>query len=574
MRHVRTATTLALVLGGAIPLAAQDFPGKPLIQSAVQQINSVAPPAMPQQTIRIGAYNGATKQFAFTLPDYYPPELPPAKRQDEGGPVAPQHVPDINSVNVTYEILVANPPADLRITLVTPAPNGQKTTLTATVSGGKATIPFSPRVIGLQNLFIHGASHDTGVVLTPRLRPQLGAFSVPYLLAAIVYEPPGKGSSADYSQTSTSNTVVSWSHAQGSGLVETEDPEAFINLANKAVAAGLDKLSPGTGTVWTTVANLREQTTVTKTTSTSVSTDGSSGVSFAVTVGFTTNTHQYPGAGDLYVVLQDVLFVYLAQGNKIVLSPMAYSGVNYMIAAELKQRLPAAVADKFVALNPHSGNVQLASRTLTLGVPRGGGGTRLEAFAPVPQIACKNNGAQHVSASREEFQSSGTSQTTSETEVYHVSGLMASIMGGGDRMETTSYTTAKTQGTSQTQSTQIVISCAGDQEFWVKVYLDNLFRTLYTLRGAPLSNTAAVAGTAQQDNGQPAANQLMRLDVGGETYAAYTDASGNFSFPVAPSRGNATLTVAGRRYPLALSGASRNVLLKAGTITERAPQRP
>ncbi|MDQ6886920.1 MAG: hypothetical protein M3068_06455 [Gemmatimonadota bacterium] len=582
------ATGVAIGLALPVCVAAQGLPGKPLIEQAADRINSLAPPAMPQQTIAIGSYNGATKRFDFSLEDYYPPSVPPAKRQENGGDIPPQHRADINSMNVTYTLGVANAPSDLRIALEVTEANGQKVEKQATIASGIARVSFTPQSFARQTLRIHGGGQDVAALITPHLREQLGAFIVPHLLVAIVYEPPGTASSSRYSQTKTTNTVISWSDSRTAGVVEVDDPDALINAVSEKAAGALGEVNPVMGAALTVIMGLRSQTSVTMTTSSTVTTTGSSGVSFALTVGFTTGAHKYPGEGDLFIVLHDVLFAYLAAGGKVRLAPLAYSGTEYMTAAEIRQKLPAALAEQFIALDPHlnpraqtavAGGRPIPVELRLAGFQRAGLAARLQPFAPFEQVACKDAGSTDLTFAQTDFQSSGTSRAESQTWVTHANGLGPQIFGGsGDQLASTTYTTAKESGTSQSQGTTITLSCASADQFWVHVYLDNLFRSFYTLRGDPIASVSSFTGTAEQANGQPQANTLMRLSVGGHSYVVRSDASGTFSFPLqALPKGAATLQAGAQSYRLTFDGAQRNVLLKGGAVTERPvapPGRP
>ena len=565
------ATTVSLAVRlGAQPT--QNYPGVALIENAAARMNSVTPPRMPEQVIQVGNFDGTTGRFGFLLPESYPPNVPAGKMQ-------PQHVAEIASYNVSYVFNITNKPAGFGITLTLHDAHGDSVQVPAVIdpTGTKATVRFHPSSFAMQTVRIHKPVRDTAVMITPHLHEQLGAFVVPYLLVGIVYEPPGVGSTANYSQTKTVNTVISWNATQSSGIVETTDPNKFYELANQAIGAGLDKLQPGVGTVWTTVAGLAANSTVTTTTSATTGTGQSSSFSIAVTIGFNTTLHQYPGSGDLFIVLHDVLFAYLAKDNKVSLTPLMYAGPpDYLSAAEMAQKLPATVSASFKAMDPHFGKATIASSpasstpTVILAGAALRARPRLVPFQPMTSIACKYTGSPELTFSQSEFTSTTTSQTQSETDVTHNTGLMASILGGGDSSYSTTYTTAREQGSGQTQSTTITLLCAQNDQFWVDVYFDDIFRTFYTLRGDPLSASAPIVGTAQTATGQAAANQQVRLRIGDRTYVVSTDKTGSFAFPLgAAPRGAATITVAGQSYALTLAGTPRNVLLKSGTVTDR-----
>jgi hypothetical protein len=551
---------------------AQNYPGAALIENAAARMNSVTPPPMPEQIIQVGNFDGTTGRFGFLLPEYYPPNVPAGRMQ-------PEHVANIASYNVTYVFNIRNKPAGFGITVTLHDAHGDTTEVPATIdpTGTKATVRFHPNSFAMQTVRIRKPVRDTVVMITPHLREELGVFVVPYLLVGIVYEPPGVGSTANYSQTKTVNTVISWNAAQTSGIVKTIDPGKFYKLANSLIGLGLNKLQPDAGTVWDTVAALADDPTVTKTTTVTTATGQSSSFSIAVTVGFNTTLHQYPGNGDLFIVLHDVLFGYLAKDGEVALAPLMYAGApDYLTAAEMVQKLPAKVAASFKGMDPHFGNATIASLppssrpTVVLAGAALRARPRLVPFQPMTSLACKYTGSPELTLAQSDFTSTTTSQTQSETDINHNTGLIYSILGSGDSTHTVTYTTAREQGSGQTQSTTITLLCAQNEEFWVDVYFDDIFRTFYTLQGDPLSASPPIVGTVQTATGQAAANQQVKLRIGDHTYVVVTDKVGNFAFPLgAAPRGAATITVAGQNYDLTLAGSPRNVLLRSGTVTDR-----
>jgi len=578
---IATLTLLAL-LGIHTRLSAQpaqNYPGAALIENAAARMNSVTPPPMPEQIIQVGNFDGSTGQFTLTLPEYYPPYVPAYKRADNGGPVKPQRLADIASYNVSYVFNIRNKPSDFGITLSLQDAHGNTVEMPATIdaAGTKATVRFHPASFALQTVHIHRPAGDTAVLVTPHLHEELGTFVVPYLLVGIVYEPPGVGSTANYSQTKTVNTVISWDLTASSGIVQTIDPAKFARLADSLIGGVLSISQPMVGTAWSTVTGLFPNTTVTQTTSVTAGTGQSSSFSIAVSVGFNTTLHQYPGNGDLFIILHDVLFAYLAYDGKVALTPLMYAGPpDYMNVAEMTQKLPANVASSFKLMDPHFGKAIIASTPPAgrPGVMLAGaampGRARLVPFQTMTSIECKHIGEPALTLTQSDFTSMTTSQTRSETDVTHNSGIMATILGGADTSYASTYTTSREQGSGQEQSTAITLLCAENDEFWVDVYLDNVFRTFYTLRGDPLSPTAPIMGMAVRPNGQPESAQPVKLRVGERTYVVFTDQEGHFAFPLrsTPS-GAATITVGGQNYAVALTGAARNVLLKSGTVTDR-----
>ena len=632
MNRTRTRLAAVGIVTAVVTVASskgQEFPGKPHIYNAAQRLNSIAPQAVAQQSILIGAFDGGTNRFQFLLEPSYPPTSRPSQREEEGGHIKPRYVADINSYNVQYVFNIVNKPPGFGITIELPQPDGSvlKKDATITAGGTRAVLSFNPKSFRQQVVTIHRPGLDTVVRITPQLRPQLGSFVVPYMLTTIIYEPPGSGSSSTFAQTSTANTVISWGFARTSGLVETTAPSAMFDLFGQALglAAGAvlgdagddamkaalkaatvgdmaaakgsyEKGSTAAGAVpWLAalqvIADLREETTVTKTTTDETRTTRTQGTSISITASYTTNQHQYPGRGDLFVVLHDVLFTYLALKGKVYLAPMAYAGADYYTAARMRQELPADIAERFIALNPHlsqpplypmsvasAGSSSKAGGRVTPTAADWGGigsiafSSRFMPYGPAESIKCKDIGSPGLTFSRTDFESTQVAHTHSEMVLEHVTGLMATIKGGGDKLAGTTYSTAMEQGTAQTQSTAIELACAPDDQFWVNVYLDKIFRTFLTLRGAPLSTTAALAGTAQRPDGRPMAGQIVKLLLGGHTYVVRSDESGNFDFPVARlPAGAGEIRIGGAAYRISYDGQPKRLLLKGSAVVTQAP---
>lgn len=633
----RSFAFASALLLSASAMSAQDFPGKVHIYNAVQQMNSIAPQAVAQQTIEIGVYDGNTNRFTFLLE---PTSFGGYKSVEEGGDVPPKYIPLINSYNVKYEFRIANKPAGFGITVEVPDADGRMVEKEATINqaGTRASVTFNPKSFRAQAITIRRPGNDTVVRVHPELRSQLGAFVVPYQLITIIYEPPGvgsapgTGSSSTFSQTSTANTVLTWDFARTSGMVETVSTGGMYEMFGQAIGLGagailgrasdkamLDALDaaaeggagaaaaeaagkqaqsvagaiPIIGAAVNIILSLAEQSTVTTTTTQTTGTTKTQGISISVGASYTTKLHQYPGSGDLFVVLHDVMYAYLAHGGRVYLAPIAYAGVDYYSAAELRQKLPA-VAEQYIALNPHlrtpplypaaaakqvvvQGQAAIRGQMLTAAIPETFA-SRFVPFGPYQHVSCKATGNPSIELRREDFQSTGTTHTKTTTVVEHVTGLGALIGGGGDKVYGSTYSTALQQGTSQEQSTSITLDCGSADQFWVDVYLDRVFRTFLTLRGEPIdatSNAAPIAGAAQRPDGRRSARQLVRLRIGGETYVTQSDDNGNFAFPSRTMpKGAGRIEIGNERYDVTYAGVPKQLLLKGGVVSEVRADRP
>jgi len=67
----------------------------PLITAAANQLNSLIPEPVAQQTIPVGTYDGSNNQFNFSLEEGYPNNVPDFKKSENGGPYKPEHIAEI-----------------------------------------------------------------------------------------------------------------------------------------------------------------------------------------------------------------------------------------------------------------------------------------------------------------------------------------------------------------------------------------------------------------------------------------------------------------------------------------------
>jgi hypothetical protein len=545
------------------------------INLAADQINSVLPPPMPQQMIVIGNYNGANQSFTWLLPETYPPGTPEYKKAENGGPVQPQHVTNINSFNVQYRLNVMNRPPGFQVKLTMSDANGQPVEKVATLDSSGATVSFNAVSGAIQTVKI--SPGNITLRIHPRLREQLGAFVVPHLLVAILYDPPGEGSSSSFSNTSTAGTVLSWDFSRTSGMVETVDPNRWMELFNLAVqgmttAAGV----PAAGQAMSTFSRLFAEPTVDTTTTMTRSESSSKGTFFSVTRAFATdnqNNYPYPGKGDAYIILHDVLFVYVAKNGKVYLAPVACSkGFDKLMPWQLKDYLPPLLVERYLALDPMVTNQPPNRRALSpMGVrfpPR---------FRYADSLRCQLV-EETYAYTWEEVQTAGMSQTTTQTVVEKGGGFITQLTGGGGgAMWGVTYTTSVQQIAATEDVASLTVKCAEAPGYWVDVYYDAIFRTLLGVRGDPLTpaGQAALTGTATDALGRPVPNQRVSLEIGDAKYSVHTDNSGNFQFPVgALPRGTGALSVGVTKTPITYAGIPlRNVklIVPSGQVTPPVP---
>jgi hypothetical protein len=573
---VRVAATILLIAGSVWLMSVHPVEAaNNAINLAADQINSVLPPAMPQQTIVIGTYNGANQSFGWLLPESYPPGTPEHKKAENGGPVPPQHATNINSFNVQYRFNVLNRPPGFQLKMTVTDATGRVVEQPATLDSSGASVSFNAMSGAVQTVKI--SPGNLTLRIHPHLREQLGAFVVPHLLVAILYDPPGEGSSSSFSNTSTAGTVLSWDFSRTSGMVETVDPNRWMELFNLAVqgittAAGV----PAAGQVMTTFSRLFAEPTVDTTTMMTRSESSSKGTFFSVTHAFATdnqNLYPYPGKGDAYIILHDVLFVYVAKNGKVYLAPVACAkGFDKLMPWQLKDYLPPPLVERYLALDPMVTNQPPNRRTLT---PTG---MRMpQRFRYADSLRCQLV-QETYGYTWEEIQTTGMSQTTTHTVVEKGGGFITQLTGGGGgAMWGITYTTSVQQIVATEDVASLTVRCAEAPGYWIDVYYDAIFRTLLGVRGDPLTpaGQAALTGTATDALGRPVPNLRVSLAIGDARYSVHTDNMGNFLFPVATlPRGTGTLIVGASKSPITYTGSPlRNVrlLVPGGQALPRLP---
>lgn len=521
----------------------------PNIAAAATKLNGLSSQAVPQQIISIGTYDGASNVFVSGLPTQYLSGLPGYKQSNQGGPAQAFHVADINSFNVTYQIQLQSAPASLKVTLAPAGAQGGPE-IAAVLNSNKtlASVSFHPSSGAIQSLKIYVDNvQKSGLEIAPILRPQLGAFIVPYLLLAIVYEPPGSQSSAAYSTSSTVGTTFSWQFVNSSGLAQTTDTATFLNTISQiaSVAGGVLPGPYGTaatafGSAVGVINQLQPNTQTTFSTSQSTTQTGSTGWSIVQTSSYTTGAHEYPGQGDVFVVMKDVLFAYAVVNNRVILAPVKYSVILLDTLAQLQADTPAVEAAKFAALdlmlNPNSASL---SKSVISPIPSIGRNLTSPRLSPLGTKQCPTEATQQYSISRGQVSSSGLSQSTTQTWMEQVTGIIASIVGGdGTQSTSVTYSSSTVNSQSQDQAALITLSCPEYKpadNVMVDLYFDNLFGTFLS-RLEPLgtasssnSSTAAAARATPapaQPQVQGALATIAKIDMQSGLVTAKVNATG------------------------------------------------
>lgn len=577
MKLQRLIAALACLI--ATPIGAQQ--SRPLL-AAAERLNSVTPQAVARQTIRLGTYDAATKTFAWALEAAYPPNTADYKTAEQSGPAQLRYYADVNSYTLTYEILIANKPANFSLAIVYPGPSGQVITKPASIAGNLARIEISPPATSPHEIRVN-QSGAPSLRFHPRLANQLGAFVVPYLLVSIIYEPPGTASRASYEVTTTAGTSMTFGFSRTSGFMTEAAPTDTLMWAfNMVVPAYLEH---GLGVPGWITSVLKEiggiqSNTVQLIIDTTVSNSRTKGHVFSITEGWETRANDafaYPGNGDVYVILQDVLFMYVAYQGKIYLTPVAYSIDRGLISSEL----PSDLASAYMALNPHfhanargpitrggTGVISpVRNGTLkgTLGGPNGDAGR----LRRLPNQPCEQNATKILEIVSTDYQITSATRAVTQTKLERATGLVA-IATGTSGTTTTSVTYSSTTENYSATSTapRIEVACEGES-FEIEVFFDNLFGTFFTRRGPALATYAAMSGQATDAQGRPRPNQLVTLTIGDRSYRVRSDANGNFRFPFATIPvGSGTLRVGEQAAAVKYTGVPTRITVKGNVASE------
>ncbi len=568
--------------------------GDPLINAAADQINTLTSQAVPEQTIRVGIYDGLTKKFTWELDEGYADSVHDYQKEENGGPYKPDHIAKINSFNVKYEFEVRHRPPNFKLTLRTRDAAGQIVDIDATMSGSIASVSFHPYSMAEQTVMIRPGT--TVLKIRPILAAQLGAFVVPHLLVAILYEPPGAGtpfatSWASFELWNHASTTMSWGFEESSGLARSIPHNDFTK-----VLEGLDKLAKGAGIVADVAALFDFSWKAGVKTAADVARKmidfmdemfakrtelaatygqvegGAAGTSISIGVMEKTDTEdgsQYPGGGDRFLHLDDVLFVYLVTDRKVLLTPVVYRTHHAPSAEALKQELPGDLAAHWLGLDPLlTGGPPFDQPDRPLPFPTPVPGTigdsssaRFECAAGLPTLECREQ-PEGAGLKQHEFASVRSGSISSRTRIRKATGfenLTARLggHGGGDALHAVTLSRSLEHLAGQETVAEVWVECTPSPQFEVQLCVDTVFRTLLPLRGQPLlpPGQAMVAGSVVDERGRPLAGERVSLAVGGRSYRVVSDQEGRFAFRFASiPTGEGAVTVGRVSQAIRLTG--------------------
>lgn len=533
----------------------------------VKSLENVFPIPTPVKTVEMGTFNASTGKFTGKTSRV---------RYESAADMGPGHQgtvysgdvkrvttkvgnqykietipsPRVNAVNVSLHFVITNAagvPVKVSAAGISKVvPSGQNA---VTVSAGRA---FAV------NWKIEAADHSHSDHIEFR-RPAIvgvGAFTVPALPIALVYEPPcdtQKKNKASYTQARSIGTTTEFSLSTDTSttkpgeapmefasvaqmrnimggvhdLVQTL-PDSAYTTAAKTVVDALKAIFDGIGKAQGDLTITERQGTVT--------TRGGKAV-FRVSEETTLDTDVNdggPGIGDILCYLRNVRMMWIAGNQPPTLTLLDYQAIAMTNVTVLQSKLNDAAALAQLGLDPASASALLS----------------LDPFVPNPQAVppedrfrsvttYEMDGSMHnhlryeLDTTLANTQRTATSKYTCRVENYRPGFL--SFMGIGVTEEKTISTSTTQTSVTETSSEEQVkavldlYSAPGDSPYSVEVYADTVFGS-FAFRGVPTSAQPLVVGELVLANGQPVAQQSITLTVGGRVFTTFTDRSGRFAF--------------------------------------------
>lgn len=581
---------------------------------ACQINNSLPQQAVPQQTIGLGTFEAAAPPYQgmFWNPALVSCVLTGPIGGMDTGCKFPIPAVQINSYNVQYEIAIRDRPPnyDLQIVLTVPTLNGSQDypgSLDST--GSMVTVAFHPDTVGTQVLkFVHSGKAASYQINTT-FAPQLGAFVVPYLPVAVIYQPPGSASYAGFTQGTTFGTTLCWGTSTTLGAGEVKDASAFFGANNPdSVETGIAQIASAVGGIAKgpvgTAANViggvlsaldtafHIQTT--STTSTQTGRTLCKGSDMSLSQGYDTSAAH----GDRYVLLKDALFVYVValkdptsgvivpkDGVPTVILTLVSSTPNSPYMDDLQNPAngyPTELVEQFrqldLQLNPQALRLAISDTQTQPANPKRGSSMpqtnnimtgRLKALTNLGlDPLCYYDADNQIGWSSHFYTSSDGSLATITTTTTNVSGFVASRFGQAG-LTTQSFTLSSNQTNWLNYGTQTALDLKCPELYppnrsWeVSYYLDTLFGVLLAVPGpkSPSTNPTSIAGTVSTQAGTPAPNSMVALRMGGNTYRVLTDANGRFAFRSPHlQKGGGTLVVGNETFPITYNGTPQTNL--------------
>ena len=531
------------------------------------------------------------------------------------------HAPKVDAVNVLLEFNVRNAAAD-GFTVIA---NG----ITQTSSSGEGKVTVNVKNARRVEWKVHSGSKWYEDVIEIRRFPIIagGAFTIPVLPVAIVYEPPSdseRRNYATYYETKGICTATEMTFSTESSETRPEAPdrpgfpsaEEFQGIMKGTDSLGdlylgaIEDMSPedikkrfgedfdlpkalskmgdifsafkaiGEGIEWafgTASAHVTQGRSEEHSEKIITCTESGSGIE-------TGENDGGPGVGDLIYYWRDVKLAWLAPDGPVQLVLLGYEEEGYATAGGIKR----ALMENDLAWLAKSGlDTDTARALLSIdpfvnnptGVPPS---ERFEEYGPEKSMNCHGlDWSMSFNFDWKDSKISRTAKASFRTKIQEYHKGFLSFLGVGVAEDETIRASVRHTSASEVTETYNVSATAklycghGDLEpYSIQVYLDHVFRT-FAFREIPLRDKPIVSGTALSMTGKPLVHHFVTLKSHGKEYMTVTNNQGGFAF-YSPNikRGSASLVAgdASMEFLLTPERPALNLIIKKCGVEGGAPK--
>jgi len=461
-------------------------------------------------------------------------------------PTTVVHFSEINAVNAVLKFGIRNVLADGKIVV-----NGKTYTVPKNSSlsvkvGTSANVNFS--ISGTVTSTMPPRTFTGNLIIKRPAVIGAGAFTIPALPIAILYDPPQDNqlrNYAKYSETAIIGLTLATlaSTAEGSSSPTTTEYQSTMALKDQisqasgalsqipnpyaqAASAALGLIAGGLGSADATeinqVSEVRENSLVLKHSSSMV---------------YETIEHLGPGLGDMYVILKNARIVWLGTPGKVKLALLGWDSKVITKAKILKEDLQQ-ITSGAVTRGPKTGWDRETLQKILEVDPFAFGGQNPQLPAPRFQFAGNYEfiepGACVTGIQEDETTSTDlNAKVNTSTRVENYSSGYLSFAGLGVTQSGT-VTQSQTYGTSKlvTQGTKLASDmklCSVNEMYDITLYRDTLFN-VFAAKLTSRGNTSVATGTARDALGVAIVNKPITLTIGGKKFTTFTNAQGQYSF--------------------------------------------
>ena len=364
-----------------------------------------------------------------------------------------------------------------------------------------------------------------------------GAFIVPVMPIAVLYEPPqdaGKRNSATYTQTRSMGTTVQMGVGQESSVKQdatstfdtTVQIKDDMNAAGSAMAASGNPYVMAAGAAVKLIASGLGDSSATDTKGTKVTERHKLSLTSMEQNGYTTSAHEGPGRGDRILFLKNARLVWLCNGGKLSVALLWYDGTATMTVGFLKDNmdngktgLEADTIHSLLQLDPFVADGPEAKLTS----PRY---RKVDHYEP-------NGGHDYHAFSYQLAESDLKASARFSTHIQEDRKGWLSFLGIGIQDKTSTATLTQSHSTQvkvgEKVAVRVDLYSKPDELYAVEAYYDRVFGT-FAFKNVPIDRETALSGTVQDRNGKAMANQEVSILVGDERYTTRTDAQGRYQF--------------------------------------------